>query len=465
MTKLNAMNASRRAFLQRASALSIAGATTPWALNLAAISDASAATATDYKAMVCIFLLGGNDYANTLVAYDTSSYNTYKSLRPTMAYEKNSLSGTLLKPITAPVDSAKVVRQFALAPELAPLLPIFEAGKMGVLLNVGALIEPTNKSQYLQKTVRLPPKLFSHNDQQSFWQSSGSGGASGWGGRIGDVFESANTNSAFTCINASGTALFLSGNSASQYQTSTSGPVPFNGLVRPLFGSANCTTALRTLMTQPRSHLLENEYIRVINRSISAGATFTGALASAPAINTVFPSQNSLADQLKMVARTISVASAIGTKRQVFFVSMGGFDTHDGLTTVHPALLTTLASALSAFYAATQELGVDSKVTTFTASDFGRTLSGNNDGSDHGWGSVHFVMGGAVNGKEIYGTPPILADNGPDDVGRGRLIPTTSVDQYAATLGKWMGVSDTDLLALLPNLSNYNVSARNLGFL
>ncbi|MFT5533855.1 MAG: hypothetical protein ACI802_002090 [Candidatus Paceibacteria bacterium] len=465
MTKLNAMNASRRAFLQRASALSVAGAATPWALNLAAMSEASAATATDYKAIVCIFLAGGNDYANTLVTYDTPSYNTYNKMRPTMAYARSSLSGTVLNPITAPIDSAKVSRQFALAPELAPLLPIFDAGKMGVVLNVGTLIQPTSKLQYTQKTVLLPPKLFSHNDQQSVWQSSSAEGASsGWGGRMGDLFQSANANSTFTCVNAAGNAVFLSGKSAVQYQVFTNGVVPFNGLKKPLFGSGNCTTALKTLMTQPRPHLMENEYVRVINRSISAGAVLTDALASAQVINTVFPAENKLGDQLKMVARMISAAGTVGAKRQVFFVSLGGFDTHDGLVTEHPGLLTLLADAMSAFYAATQELGVSAKVTTFTASDFGRTLAGNNNGSDHGWGSMHFVMGGAVNGKKFYGTPPIIADNGPDDVGRGRLIPTTSVDQYAATLGRWMGVSDTDLLALLPNLSNYDVSKRNLGF-
>jgi len=465
MSNSNSMNASRRAFLQRASALSLAGIATPWALNLAAMSEASAAGATDYKAIVCVFLYGGNDYGNTLIPYDTANYNLYNSMRPTMAYAQSALTGTVLNPLTAPVDSAGVSRQFALAPELAPLLPIFNAKKMGVILNVGTLVQPTTKTQYTNKSVPLPPRLFSHNDQQSVWQSSSPEGAiSGWGGRMGDLFQSGNTNSTFSCVNVSGNAVFLSGKSAVQYQVSTSGSVPYNGLQRPLFGSANATAALQTLLTQPSSHLLENEYIRVINRAISANTVLTGALATAPTINTVFPTNNNLGDQLKMVARMISTASTIGAKRQVFFVSMGGFDTHDGLVTVHPGLLTSVSNALAAFYNATVELGVDSNVTTFTASDFGRTLSGNNDGSDHGWGSMHFVLGGAVNGQKFYGTPPIVANNGPDDVGQGRLIPTTSVDQYAATLGKWMGASDSDLLSLLPNLANYNASTRNLGF-
>jgi uncharacterized protein (DUF1501 family) len=457
--------ASRRAFLKRASSLSVAGIATPWALNLAAMAEASAANATDYKAIVCVFLYGGNDYGNTLIPYDTTNYNAYQALRPTLAYGRDLLAATALTPTAAPVDAAGFSRQYALAPELAPLLPIFNAGHMGVLLNVGTLVQPTTKLQYTNKSVLLPPKLFSHNDQQSVWQSSAPEGAvSGWGGRMGDLFMAGNGNATFTCVNVSGNAVFLSGNTAVQYQVSTNGSVPMNGLKHPLFGSTACSNVLHTLVSQPRAHLLENEYTRVTNRSIDANDILTGALANGPAITTVFPAKNTLADQLKLVARMIASAGTLGAKRQVFFVSLGGFDNHDGLLNVHPGLLKNVADAVSAFYSATVELGVADKVTTFTASDFGRTLSGNNDGSDHGWGSMHFMVGGAVNGKRFYGVPPAVASNGPDDVGQGRLLPTTSVDQYAATLGKWLGVSDSNLLTLLPNLVNYNVSARNLKF-
>ena len=461
----NPSNQSRRAFLQRASALSVAGSATPWMLNLASIAEASAATAADYKAIVCVFLYGGNDYANTLVPYDANSYALYQQLRPTLAYSSASLSGTVLTPTVAPVDAAGFARQYALAPELSPLLPIFNAGRMAPVLNVGTLVQPTTKLQYTNKSVLLPPKLFSHNDQQSVWQSSSPEGAvSGWGGRMGDLFQAGNGNATFTCVNVSGNAVFLSGNSAVQYQVSPGGSVPLSGLKTPLFGSSACTEALRTLISQPRTHLLENEYNRVMLRSLNANDLLTSALTTAPTIATPFPTPNSLADQLKLVARMISNATALSAKRQVFFVSLGGFDNHDGLVTTHPGLLKTVGDAVSAFYNATVELGVASQVTTFTASDFGRTLSGNNDGSDHGWGSMHFVLGGAVNGQRFYGTPPAVANNGPDDVGQGRLLPSTSVDQYAATLGKWLGVSDADLLTLLPNLANYNLSARNLGF-
>ncbi|SHN39973.1 Uncharacterized conserved protein, DUF1501 family [Duganella sacchari] len=458
-------NASRRAFLKRASMLSVAGVATPWAINLAAMAEAAAATANDYKAIVCVFLYGGNDYANTLVPYDSASFNAYYNLRPTLAYQQSALTGTVLRPSSIPLDGSGMPRQYALAPELAPLLPIFNAGKMGVLLNVGTLVGPTTKQQYVQKSAPLPAKLFSHNDQQSEWQSSLPEGAeSGWGGRLGDLFEAGNGSATFTCVNVSGNAVFLAGKQATQYQVSTSGPVPFTALEHPLFGSSAASAALQTLVTQPHSHFMQSDYARITQRAISANTVLSTALAGGATINTPFPAANGLGDQLKMVARMIASAPAIGAKRQVFFVSMGGFDTHDGLLTVHPGLLKSVADAVSAFYNATVELGVQNQVTTFTASDFGRTLSGNNDGSDHGWGSMHFMLGGAVQGGRYYGKPPAVASDGPDDVGQGRLLPTTSIEQYAATLGKWMGASDSDLLSLLPNLANYNAGTRNLGF-
>ncbi len=465
MNSKDGLSASRREFLKRASSLSVAGVAAPWAINLAAMAEASAANASDYKALVCVFLYGGNDYANTIVPYDASSHALYQQFRPSFAYARDRLAATVLTPAAAPLDSAGFAHQYALAPELSKLLPLFDTGRLGVMLNIGSLVQPTTKAQYTAKSARLPPKLFSHNDQQSIWQSSlPEGATSGWGGRMGDLFQASNANATFTCVNVSGNAVYLSGKTAVQYQVSTSGSVPLAGLKSPLFGSSAATAALRTLITEPRAHMLENEYNRVSKRSIEANEVLTAALASAPALATTFPAANSLGDQLKLVARMISAAPKLGTKRQVFFVSLGGFDNHDGMLTDHPVLMTKLGDALSAFDAATTELSVADQVTTFTASDFGRTMTGNANGSDHGWGSMHFVMGGAVKGKRFYGTAPVVANGGPDDVGQGRLLPTTSVEQLAATLGGWLGVSDTDLLSLLPNLSNYNVSVRNLGF-
>ncbi len=459
-------HASRRAFLQRLSQVSLAGAAAPWALNLAALGEAAAGTAADYKALVCVFLYGGNDYGNTLVPFDATHYAQYQAQRPTLAYLQSALTATALTPVAAPLDRNGAAYQYALAPELAPLKPFFDDGRLGVLLNVGTLIQPTTKAQYTAKSVPLPPKLFSHNDQQSFWQSSAPEGAtSGWGGRLGDLFMAGNGNATFTCVNVSGNAVYMSGHAAVQYQITSSGSVPMTALKSPLFGSSGASAALRTLITEPRTHLFENEHTRVMKRSLEANDALTAALAGGPTLATVFPTGNPLGDQLKMVARMISVADALAAKRQVFFVSLGGFDTHDGLVGTHPGLLTLVADALAAFQAALAELGVQNQVTTFSASDFGRTLAGNNDGSDHGWGSMHFVLGGAVKGQRYYGTAPVIANNGADDVGQGRLLPTTGVDQLAATLGKWLGVSDSNLLTVLPNLKNWDAGARDLGFL
>ena len=452
-------NASRRAFLQRSAALSLAAGATPWALSLAAMGEAAAATATDYKALVCVFLYGGNDYANTLIPYDTPSYTLYQAYRTNLAIDRNALAPTLLNP-TVPLAAS---RQYALAPGLAGLLPVFDAGKMAVVLNVGTLIQPTSKLQYANKSVALPPKLFSHNDQQSFWQSSSpEGAASGWGGRLGDLFAAGNGNATFTCVSVAGNAVYLAGKSAVQYQVTTSGSVPVAGIKSALFGSSACSAALQSLMTAPRTHVFENEYARVAKRSVDANDQLTSALAGV-SMTSVFPSGNSLADQLKTVARMIAARDALGAKRQVFFVSLGGFDTHNSLTSVHPGLMNQLGGAMAAFYQATVDMGVASQVTTFTGSDFGRTLVSNSDGSDHGWGSMHFVLGGAVQGKSFVGSAPAVANNGVDDVGQGRLLPSLSVDQYGATLASWFGLSASDQASVLPNLANF--STRNLGFM
>ncbi len=451
---------SRRAFLQTTASLGLAGAASPFVTTLAAIGEAAASVATDYKAMVCVFLYGGNDYANTVTPYDQASYDAYARLRPSLAYSRAALAATALTPTTALADG----RQYALAPALAPLLPLFNSGKLAVMLNVGTLAQPTTKAQYQARSVALPPKLFSHNDQQSYWQSSSPEGAfSGWGGRIGDLMQSGNGTSLLTCINAAGNAVFLAGKTAFNYSVSTNGPIALSGNTS-LFGSATGSTALKALMTGSRANIFENEHAKVSKRSLDTGAQVTGALAAAPAFTTVYPTGNSLADQLKVVARMISVSNELGAKRQVFFVSLGGFDLHDNLVAQQPMLLDRVASAMKAFYDHTVELGISDKVTTFTGSDFGRTLVPNSDGSDHGWGSMHFVMGGAVRGQRFYGTPPVIADNGPDDVGQGRLLPGIAVDQYASTLATWFGVSNSDMTTVLPNMGSYNPSSWNLGF-
>ena len=462
----HSVNASRRAFLKQGSAFALAGSAAPLALNLAAISEAAAQAAPDYKAIVCVFLYGGNDYANTVVPYDTANHGLYQTLRPGLAYPRANLDATALTPAAVlpagAIDLAGL--QYALAPQLALIKPVFDSGKMAVMLDIGTLVEPTTKQQYTNKSVALPPKLFSHNDQQSAWQSSlPEGATSGWGGRMGDLFAAGNGNSTFTCVNVSGNAVFMSGNSAVQYQVSTTGSVPISGIKNPLFGSAACRDALAALITAPSSQLFENELVRITQRAVTADTTLTSALAGALPFTTPFTAANGLARQLQMVARMIAARSTLGAKRQIFFVSIGGFDNHSGLVNVHPGLLTNVADALSSFYNATVELGISDQVTAFTASDFGRTLVVNTDGSDHGWGSHHFVLGGAVKGQAFYGKAPALANNGPDDVGQGRLLPAISVNQFAATLATWFGVAPGQLATVVPDITRF--STKNLGFI
>lgn len=456
--KLNRLpELQRREFLRRASALGLAGTAAPWALNLAALGEAAAATApSDYKALVCVFLYGGNDYGNTLVPYDPPSYAAYAAIRQSLATPRDQLAATALGLNVGG-------RQMALAPQLGKLKGLWDAGKLGVQLNVGTLVQPTTLAQYKAQNVPLPPKLFSHNDQQSVWQSSlPEGATTGWGGRIGDLFLGGNANSTFTCINASGNAVFMAGQQAVQYQVSTSGAVAINAITKPLFGSQACADALRGLITAGRSHWMEAELNSVVARSVGAQTAIGSALAALPPLATAFDTTSSLSNQLLMVAKMIAVRQALGAARQVFFVSLGGFDLHDFLVAQHPGLLTAVNDALASFYAATVELGVDSQVTTFTASDFGRTLSSNGDGADHGWGSHHFVLGGAVKGGQFWGALPSVSVNGPDDVGQGRLLPTTAVDQLGATLASWMGVGAADLAGVMPQIVNY--SQRDMGY-
>lgn len=477
---------SRRAFLRRAGQLALTGTALPMALNLAALGEAAAFNVNpkdpnDYKALVCVFLYGGNDYANTVVTYDDPSYNLYSSIRGGgagqsaggIALAKSDLSATLLNP-TLPLPNA---RQYALHPSMTGLAALFNSGKAAVQLNVGPLVVPLTKAQYSSSnrvTYPLPPKLFSHNDQQSIWQSSSPEGSTiGWGGNLGDLALSSNSNSLFTCISVTGNAVFLSGDSALSYQVSTSGAVAIKGVKSNVYGSSAVKDALANLIQQPRAHTLENEYNRVVTRAVSSESQITSALA-ATASTGVAPflepmpatfSGNSLASQLKMVARLIAGRSALGNKRQVFLVSLGGFDLHDNLISQQPVLMDRVSEAMTAFYDATVTLGVANQVTAFTASDFGRTLASNGDGSDHGWGGHHIMVGGAVKGKAFYGSAPpvsVTSTSAPDDqwhVGQGRLLPSTSVDQYAATLARWFGVADSEVAGILPNLNHFGTAA------
>jgi uncharacterized protein (DUF1501 family) len=445
-------NLVRREFLKRVAQYGALGTAAPLGLSLSSLAHASSPAATDYKAVVCVYLYGGNDYANTVVPYDSASYNLYNNLRSSIALTRSSLASTVLSP-TQPLSGGL---NFALAPNLSSLMPLFNNNQMAVLLNIGTLIQPTTKAKYLANAVALPPRLFSHNDQQKFSQAMLDPGVSGWGGRLEDLLMSNNATSTFNAISASGNALFLSGSFTNQYQVSTNGPIAINALTGTPFGNSAVSSALRSIITTPPNQILSDQLSSYASRSINAQGTLASVIGSSTPFGTTFPANNSLASQLQIVARIIKANQSLGVKRQVFFVSLGGFDTHDHLPTIHPQLMATLGSAIAAFQTAVASMSLTPNVLTFTSSDFGRTLTSNGDGTDHGWGSHQFVFGGPITSSKFIGTPPALANNGPDDLGQGRLIPTTSNDQLAYSIGKWLGASDSDLKGALPNALNFS---------
>lgn len=469
---------ARRGFLRQSGALTLLGAAAPWALNLAALGEAAAATAApvvggeDYKALVCVFLTGGNDHANTIVAFDEDSHADYRAARSNLALSRESLVD-----LRIPSTGLAAGRQMALAPALAALQPVLSARRLAPLLNIGPLLAPTTLAD-VDAGRNLPPRLFSHNDQQSVWQSYGPEGSTrGWGGLLGDLALAYNDFSPFTCVNAAGQSVFLSGFQAQPYALPPAGtgletsPVTMPAPVRALghgtgrgllpTGSSTLlgrTQALERLLAQHDHPIpLARAHAGVMRRALELQGVMAEALNGAADLARHFPEVSTevrdgvtqrraraLVRQLHSVARVVSVRARLTPRprRQVFFVALGGFDLHDGLLAQHPRLLEHVALALSGFDAAMQQLGVSDQVTTFTASDFGRTLTSNGDGSDHGWGGHQLVMGGAVAGGRCFGTAPSMALGGPDDVGQGRLLPSLAVDQLAEALARWMGVND-----------------------
>ena len=469
----------RRQFL--ASMLSLVGGTAaPFALNLAAMGTAAAQSATDYKAVVCLFMNGGNDGHNTVLATDSTSWNEYQRIRTTSDADSIALPALGATGGVLPISpsGAQAGRAFALHPTLGSIKTLFDAGRAAIIANVGTLVEPTTLAQYKARSVALPARLFSHNDQQSMWQSYKPEGApSGWGGQMADLMATSNSNATFTCISTAGNAVFLSGRQVRQYQIAAAGAVPISNLNSDLFGMSAGANQLRNVVTGQRTDMFEKEYTDVVNRAINAHSMLSTGMAPAgdtgvpnplPYINpnTLVGKSNNLATQLQTVARIIAGRNALGAKRQVFFVNLGGFDNHDAQKANHADVLARVAHAVAYFDAMLANLqGVDMRkqVTLFTASDFGRTLTSNGDGTDHGWGSHHFVVGGAVKGGTIYGNFPVTGLKHDLDVGSGSLLPTISVDQYGATIARWFGLADSQLADVFPNIGNF--SARNLGFL
>jgi uncharacterized protein (DUF1501 family) len=448
---------TRRKFIRQAACAALGASgllSTVW--DLRKLSAATTPTG-DYRALVCLFLYGGNDANNVLVPNDAAAYNTYAVARGNLAIPRNSLL-----PLTLQTGDGRNYGFHSSLPELANL---FNQGKVTMVANVGTLVAPTTRDDYMNGTAAVPINLFSHEDQAVQWMTSVPDRGdirTGWGGRAADLVASMNSNSKVSlALSIAGTNTFEVGNTVLPYLISPDGSLGLYGVG----GSANDQIRIdgfKKLLALPHNKLFEAAYADTMNRSIAENEALSSALAGISPLNTQFP-DNDLGRQLSMVAQLIAARTNLGMQRQLFFVAVGGYDTHGDQVSAQADLLTELSGGMNAFYSATVELGVEQSVTTFTASDFGRTLPTNGSGSDHGWGSHQFVMGGGVVGNRLYGAFPTLAVNGPDDTEDGRWIPTTSVDEFSATLARWFGVADSDMSTVFPNIGRF--ANPNLGFL
>ena len=436
----------------------------------------------DYKALVCLFLFGGNDSWNMVVPTSTAEYNAYAKLRGAGTSSSLAIDRDALLPITSQGASAGDPT-FGLHPAMVGVRDLFAAGKLAILPNVCPLIRPTTKDQYRNAyslVHDLPPQLFSHNDQQDQWNSlrGRSMLTSGWAGRIADVIASRLGDQQMPMnVSLSGQTLLHASDTIYPYVMGANGVNLFQGLdvdkTRNPYGwefnagrKESIEGVLSATMASRDSSYYHRGFAQVQQRALRYADRINQVLGEAYKFNALSDSDSSLSNlsrQLRTVARLISQRSKLSMSRQIFLVAAGGFDTHDYQLTDQPKLLADVSKSIKAFYDAMSEIGMSEQVTLFTQSDFGRTLTSNGDGSDHGWGGVQLVSGGAVRGGRLYGQYPLLEIDGPLEIGGGSFIPTISSDQYAATLASWFGVTDADLPAVAPNVVNF--SSRNLGFL
>lgn len=449
---------SRRDFIRAWSgcAALASSSVTSSVLSLGMSNPASAAIPTQgYKALVCIFLNGGADSFNLLVPTNDIEYTDYETARGSLALPKESLLEI--------EDASDGGRSFGLHPGLPELQSIYNSGNLAFIANVGTLVEPMDLQGFFGNRPR-PVGLYSHNDQREHWQSAEPklrNSRSGWAGRMTEVLAgaAATESSLFANIAVGGTTLLQTGSVVSPYVLNVGAG---NRLVSG-YGTAGSGTGIDAVYTRATDRLLEvsyedllrDTYADISGRAIDAAFEYRAAIAGAT-VETPFPGTD-IGNALRQVAQAIAARSALEQTRQIFFVNMPGWDHHDDLLPGMAKLVPQLSAAMQAFYNATVELGVSNDVVSFTASDFGRTLSSNGDGSDHAWGGNQMIMGDAVNGGALYGFYPESLVLGNDlDVGRGRLIPTTSTDQYNAELARWFGIpNDDNLETILPNIRNF----------
>lgn len=457
---------SRRKFLGSLPCLAL-GTTTLYSslINLKAMNSIMASTSTvggEYKALVCLLLSGGNDSYNMLIPRGNAEYAEYAAVRSDLAIPQDQIL-----PINPETTDG---REFGLHPSLSGLKGIFDSGNAAFISNVGTLVEPTSKVSMQSGAAKLPLGLLSHSDQVMHWQTAFPQDRSntGWGGKMADILKSMNDDTGVSMnISLGGNNLFQRGEDVTEYAINPDGGVAIFGWNEPELPLFQLMTEdVTDMMNKQYEDVFKDSYTGVLKRSVESNETFNSAIRNVT-VNTPF-SMDQLSQKMRMIAQSIGAREQLGAKRQIFFVDIGGFDNHDELLNAHSGLMQRVDNAMTSFYAATEELGVSDCVTTFTISDFARTLTSNGNGTDHAWGGNAIVMGGAVKGKNMYGDYPMLTLDNDLEIGGGIMIPTTSADEYFAEMALWFGISPNDLSQIFPNIGNfYDVgsSERPLGFM
>ncbi len=450
--KQHTFDKSRRRFIKQSSCAAI-GSTTLLntlinlkTLNAAAISNSTVSLGGDYKAMVCLLLGGGNDSFNMLIPTDQAAYDEYATTRSNMAIPQADI---------LPLSGVN----YGLHPSLSGVQSLFDNNKLAFISNVGTMVEPTTKTQFYNESVDLPLGLYSHADQVQQWQTSVPHERSniGWGGKTADLLNSMNTNDTISMnISLSGANIYQRGNNTVEYTID-----PYDGSLGIRgYGGTNTLDQIKTATTDNMvqaayADIFKQTYVDVIKVSRDAHLEFSSAIDSVSPFSTVTFSDTDLSQSFHMIAKTIAARNTLNFTRQIFFVELGGFDMHDELLNSHTEAMSLMNDALVEFNQAMEELNVSDCVTTFTMSEFSRTLTSNGNGTDHAWGANVLAMGGAVNGGTIYGNYPSLLLDGPAEVGGGVLIPDISTDEYFTELALWFGVSPSDLSILFPNIGNF----------